>query len=40
VVWVGLNELAGMPLNPGALIPYLAEPGVSTGTVYLGTIDW
>jgi ADP-ribose pyrophosphatase YjhB (NUDIX family) len=40
VVWVGLNELAGMPLNPGALIPYLAEPGKITGTVYLGTIDW
>ena len=40
VVWVGLDELAGMPLNPGSLIPYLAEPGDSTATVYLGTIDW
>ena len=40
VVWVGLDALAGMPLNPGSLIPYLAEPGESTGAVYLGTIDW
>ena len=40
VVWVRLDELAGMPLNPGSLIPYLAEPGESSGTVYLGTIDW
>ena len=39
VVWVGLDALAGIPLNPGALIPYLAEPGESTGTIYLGTID-
>jgi hypothetical protein len=40
VVWVGLDALAGMPLNPGSLIPYLVEPGERTGTVYLGTIDW
>ncbi len=39
VVWVGLDALAGTPLNPGALIPYLVDPGVRSDTVYLGTID-
>ena len=40
VVWAGLGELAAMPLNPRALTPYLAKAGKTSGTVYLGTIDW
>jgi 8-oxo-dGTP diphosphatase len=40
VVWVALQELAGIPLNPVSLTPYLADPAESTGPVYLGTIDW
>ena len=40
VVWVGLDELAGMPLNPRSLSPYLGDSRDSTGTVYLGAIDW
>lgn len=40
VVWAGLDELAGMPLNPRSLTPYLANASDNTGTVYLGTIDW
>ncbi len=40
VVWAGLDQLAGMPLNPGSLTPYLVNSVENTGTVYLGTIDW
>jgi ADP-ribose pyrophosphatase YjhB (NUDIX family) len=40
VVWAALDELAGMPLNPKSLTPYLADTRESTGTVYLGTIGW
>jgi len=40
VVWAGLDELAGMPLNPRSLTPYLVNTVENTGTVYLGTIDW
>ena len=40
VVWVSLDELAGMPLYPRSLAPYLADASESTGNVYLGTIDW
>jgi len=40
VVWVGLEKLAAMPLNPGSLIPYLADTGEHPGSVYLGTVDW
>jgi 8-oxo-dGTP diphosphatase len=40
VVWAGLDELAGMPIYPRSLAPYLADAGENTGTIYLGTIDW
>ena len=40
VVWVGLEKLAAMPLNPASLIPYLADTAEHPGTVYLGTVDW
>jgi ADP-ribose pyrophosphatase YjhB (NUDIX family) len=40
VVWGRLDELADMPLYPRSLAPYLAGSGGSTGSVYLGTIDW
>ena len=40
VVWVELVELAGMPFNPRSLIPYLANTSASTGTAYLGVVDW
>jgi ADP-ribose pyrophosphatase YjhB (NUDIX family) len=40
VVWARLDELAGMPLYPRSLAPYLANASESTGIVYLGTIDW
>ncbi len=40
VVWARLDELAGMPLYPRSLAPYLAEPAATAGSVYLGTIDW
>jgi len=40
VVWVGLEKLAAMPLNPGSLIPYLEDTGEHPGSVYLGTVDW
>jgi ADP-ribose pyrophosphatase YjhB (NUDIX family) len=40
VVWARLDELAGMPLYPGSLAPYLVDASGRTGTVYLGTIDW
>jgi len=29
-----------MPLYPRSLAPYLANSSESTGTVYLGTVDW
>ena len=40
VVWGRLDELADMPLYPRSLAPYLADSSGSTGSVYLGTIDW
>ena len=40
VVWARLTELADMPLYPRSLTTYLAGSRESTGTVYLGTIDW
>jgi ADP-ribose pyrophosphatase YjhB (NUDIX family) len=40
VVWVRLDELAGMTLYPRSLAPYLADTRERTGTVYLGAIDW
>jgi len=40
VVWASLDELAGMPLYPRSLAPYLADGVEGAGTVYLGTIDW
>ena len=40
VVWARLDALAGMPIYPRSLAPYLADATESTGTVYLGTIDW
>lgn len=40
VVWARLDELAGMPLYPRSLAPYLADTREHAGTVYLGTIDW
>ncbi len=40
VVWVRLDQLADMPLYPRSLASCLADSGKSTGTVYLGSIDW
>jgi ADP-ribose pyrophosphatase YjhB (NUDIX family) len=40
VVWARLDALADMPLYPRSLAPYLTHSRESTGTVYLGTIDW
>ena len=40
VVWASLDALVDMPLYPRSLAPYLADSRESTGTVYLGTIDW
>jgi 8-oxo-dGTP pyrophosphatase MutT (NUDIX family) len=40
VVWARLDALAGMPLYPRSLAPYLADTRERTGTVYLGTMDW
>lgn len=40
VVWAGRKMLAGMPLYPRSLSPYLANSRENTATVYLGTIDW
>jgi len=40
VVWIGLDELADRALYPRSLAPYLAGFGESTGTAYLGTLDW
>jgi len=40
VVWARLDELAGMPIYPRSLAPYLADAGENTGTIYLGIIDW
>ena len=40
VVWARLDTLADLPLYPRSLVPYLADLRESTGTVYLGTIDW
>ena len=40
VVWASLDALVDMPLYPRSLAPYLADSRGSTGSVYLGTIDW
>ncbi len=40
VVWAGMETLAGIPLYPRSLAPYLANSGGNNGTVYLGTVDW
>ena len=40
VVWASLDELAGMPLYPRSLAPYLVASSESAGAVYLETIDW
>ena len=40
VVWAALDKLAGMPLYPRSLAPYLAALRENTGSIYLGTIDW
>ena len=40
VIWASLDEVAGMPLYPRSLGRHLANYRVSTGSVYLGTIDW
>ncbi|NOR41322.1 MAG: NUDIX domain-containing protein [Gammaproteobacteria bacterium] len=40
VVWARLDALADLPLYPRSLVPYLADLRESTGSVYLGTIDW
>lgn len=40
VVWASLDELGKMPLYPRSLAPHLTVSRESTGTVYLGTIDW
>jgi 8-oxo-dGTP diphosphatase len=40
VVWARLDALADMPLYPRSLAPYLTDSRESTGSVYLGTIDW
>jgi len=40
VVWARLDKLAGMPLYPRSLAPYLTDSRQGTGTVYLGVLDW
>lgn len=40
VVWADKEMLAGMPLYPRSLAPYLANSTEHSATGYLGTIDW
>jgi 8-oxo-dGTP diphosphatase len=40
VVWADRRKLAGMPLYPRSLAPYLANPRGNGATGYLGTIGW
>jgi len=40
VVWARLDKLAGMPLYPRSLAPYLTDARGRSGPVYLGTLGW